>query len=200
MRITSTSHHQIHKPTCICVHPSSPPPITTGEGTFILKRANFRNLGFLTHLSPSRRPLLLIFSTFPSLIVLTNKHMSSILKRKTCLDPTLAPPQFLSFLSFEVTLLKKLNFSISSFTSQFTLICLLSLSCQQAFSLRPPRSLCLGLVLILQSLHHVVLSELTGPLSLKMLSFLGFCDTTLSQSPLLLLFYSLFYSVLLSLV
>lgn len=111
MRITSTSHHQIHKPTCICVHPSSPPPITTGEGTFILKRANFRNLGFLTHLlSPSRRPLLLIFSTFPSLIVLTNKHMSSILKRKTCLDPTLAPPQLLSFLSFEVTLLKKLKF------------------------------------------------------------------------------------------
>lgn len=95
MRITSTSHHQIHKPTCICVHPSSPPPITTGEGTFILKRANFRNLGFLTHLlSLAQRPLLLIFSTFPSLIVLTNKHVfylktQNLPRPHTC--PTTAP-------------------------------------------------------------------------------------------------------------
>lgn len=109
---TTTCHHQMHKPTCICLHPStSPYPIMTEEGTVLLKTASVKNLGFPYHLlSPSQRPLSLLYFD-PSFSNIQTSTYVFHLKTQNLPQLHSCPTTALTLsLSFKTTFLKKLKF------------------------------------------------------------------------------------------
>lgn len=161
------------------------------EGTFRLKRADFKNLGFPSYvLSPSQKLLSCILN-FPSLRVPTNMHVCLISQNTKPASTPYLPAELSSFLSPLSHISKKVKISLSP---HLLLKFLQSGSCSYHANKSFTKA---AEVPVPRPGARITVFTLWGSLSRpvffwRCFLFLGFCDTAVYCSFSLSLLYSVY--------